>query len=376
MKTLNQTLGANRRLIARVIALIPMVALALANAQAGTVTTVASTIPSNGDLNPYGVARVLTTTGSLTKGNILVSNFNNSKNLQGTGTTIVQITPSGTVTLFAQIDANTLPGPCPGGVGLTTALVALRTGWVIVGSVPTTDGMSDTVQAGCLLVLNSGGQVVETFFGSLINGPWDMAAFDGGRNVSLFVTNVLNGTVAGGGKIVHQGTVLRLDLEIPHGSMPNLQQMTVIGSGFAERTDPTALVIGPTGLALSSHDRQTDEGAQVLYVADTLNNRIVAIEDPLQRNTSDGTGTTVSQDGALNGPLGLEIATNGDILTVNSGDGYLVETKVEGHHGHQVRKVLLDNVNNGAGALFGLIDVAGQGIYFVDDNENALNLFH
>ena len=140
MKTLNQMLRSNRRLIARVIALIPIVALALANAQAGTVTTVASTIPSNGDLNPYGVARVPTTTGSLTKGNILVSNFNNSKNLQGTGTTIVQITPSGTVTLFAQIDANTLPGTCPGGVGLTTALVALRTGWVIVGSVPTTDG--------------------------------------------------------------------------------------------------------------------------------------------------------------------------------------------------------------------------------------------
>jgi hypothetical protein len=224
--------------------------------------------------------------------------------------------------------------------------------------------------------LDSSGQVVETFFGSLINGPWDMAAFDGGRNVSLFVTNVLNGTVAGGGKIVHEGTVLRLDLNIPRGSMPNLQQMTVIGSGFAERTDPNALVIGPTGLALSSHDRHTDEGGQVLYVADTLNNRIVAIEDPLQRNTSDGTGMTVFQGGALNGPLGLEIATNGDILTVNSGDGYLVETKVEGHHGHQVRKVLLDDMGTGAGALFGLIDVAGQGIYFVDDNENALNLFH
>ena len=312
------------------------------------------------------------------KGNILVSNFNNSKNLQGTGTTIVQITPSGTVTLFAQIDPNSLPGPCPGGVGLTTALVALRSGWVIVGSVPTTDGMSDTVQAGCLLVLNSSGQVVETFFGSLINGPWDMAAFDGGREVSLFVTNVLNGTVAGGGKIVHEGTVLRLDLNISHGSMPNLQQMTIVGSGFAERTDPVALVIGPTGLALSSSDRHEDgdDEGQVLYVADTLNNRIVAIHDPLRRNTSDGTGTTVSQGGALNGPLGLEIATNGDILTVNSGDGFLVETKVEGQHGHQVRKVLLDNVNNGAGALFGLVDVAGQGIYFVDDNENALNLFH
>ncbi len=377
MKALSM-LCANR-LRARVLAVISMTMLALASAQAGTITTVASTIPSNGDLNPYGVARVPTTTGSLTRGNILVSNFNNSNNLQGTGTTIVQISPSGSATLFAQIDATSLPGPCPGGVGLSTALVALRTGWVIVGSVPTTDGTSATVQAGCLLVLNSSGQVVETFYGSLINGPWDMAAFDGGRNASLFVTNVLNGTVAGGGKVVHEGTVLRLDLDIPHGAMPNLQQMTIVGSGFAERTDPTALVIGPTGLALShSHNNDRRGGDPVLYVADTLNNRIIAIDDPLQRNTSDGTGRTVSQGGAFNGPLGLEIATNGDILTVNGSDGYLVETKVEGQHGHQVRKVLLDDMGNppGAGALFGLVDVAGQGLYFVDDNENALNLFH
>jgi hypothetical protein len=309
----------------------------------------------------------------------LVSNFNNSENLQGTGTTVVQISPSGAVTLFAQIDANNLPGPCPGGVGLSTALVALRSGWVIVGSVPTTDGTSNTVQAGCLLVLNSSGPVAETFYGSLINGPWDMAVADGGNNASLFVANVLNGTVAGGGNIVHEGTVLRLDLNIPHGTMPNLEQMTIIGSGFAERTDPAALVIGPTGLALSqSHDPYGHNHGLVLYVADTLNNRVVAIDDPLQRNYSGGTGRTVTDGGALDSPLGLEIATNGDILTVNGGNGYLVETKVEGQHGQQISKALLDDMGKppGAGALFGLVDVAGQGIYFVDDNENQLNLFH
>ena len=378
MKMLSRILSPNLRSIGRVLGVIPVIALALASAQAGTISTVASTIPGNGDLNPYGVARVPATTGSLTRGNILISNFNNSMNQQGTGTTIVQITPSGTVTLFAQIDANNLPGPCPGGVGLSTALVALRSGWVIVGSVPTTDGTSNTVQAGCLLVLNSSGQVVETFFGSLINGAWDMTALDGGNNASLFVTNVLNGTVAGGGKVVNQGTVLRVDLNIPHGSMPNLQQMTVIGSGFAERTDPAALVIGPTGLALSGHGHHGDKGGQVLYVADTLNNRVIAIEDPLRRDSSDGTGTTVTKGGALNSPLGLAIAPDGHILTVNGGDGFLVETKVDGHHGHQISKVLLDNMGNppGAGALFGLTAVEGQGVYFVDDNENALNLFH
>ena len=123
-----------------------------------TISVVASTVPANGDVNPYGMARVPQSKGALVEGNILVSNFNNSANLQGTGTTIVQISPRGAVSLFAQIDANTLPGPCPGGVGLTTALSVLRSGWVIVGSLPTTDGTSATAQAGCLLVLDSNGQ--------------------------------------------------------------------------------------------------------------------------------------------------------------------------------------------------------------------------
>ena len=35
---------------------------------------------------------------------------------------------------------------------------------------------------------------------------------------------------------------------------------------------------------------------------------------------------TVTQGGALMGELGLAIAPGGDILTVNSGDGNLVET--------------------------------------------------
>ena len=101
--------------------------------QFSTTTKVASTVPSNGDVNPYGVAVVPRSTGALVSGHILVSNFNNSNNLQGTGTTIVDISPSGTLKVFAQISANGLPGNCPGGIGLTTALVVLRSGWVIVG---------------------------------------------------------------------------------------------------------------------------------------------------------------------------------------------------------------------------------------------------
>ena len=39
-------------------------------------------------------------TGHLRQGNVLVSNFNDKANIQGTGTTIVEVTPSGHVSLF------------------------------------------------------------------------------------------------------------------------------------------------------------------------------------------------------------------------------------------------------------------------------------
>jgi hypothetical protein len=66
-----------------------------------TLRTVASTVPGNGDVNPYGVAVVPRSTGRLHRGWVLVSNFNAASNEQGTGTTIVQVSPSGKVELFA-----------------------------------------------------------------------------------------------------------------------------------------------------------------------------------------------------------------------------------------------------------------------------------
>jgi DNA-binding beta-propeller fold protein YncE len=230
--------------------------------------------------------------------------------------------------------------------------------------------MADTAQAGCLLVLDSNGNVVETITDTQINGPWDMTVFDrsgqqgGSGEASLFVTNVLNGTVAGGGQIVNEGTVLRIDLTVPAKSPPSVRSITVIGSMFAERTDPAALVIGPTGLALSKNNK-------TLYVADSLNNRIAAISDPLTRQSSDDTGSTLSINGSLNDPLGLTLGVNGDILTTNGNDGNLVETTPKGV---QVSTILLDPA--GAGVLFGLTDVPGQGVYFVDDGDNTLKLLH
>ncbi len=332
-----------------------------------TIKAHASTVPQNGDVNPYGVAVVPNSIGLLERDHVLVSNFNNAANSQGTGTTIVQVSPgAGSAKLFAQINASTLPGACPGGVGLTTALVVLRTGWVIVGSLPTTDGTAATAGAGCLIILNSWGKVVKTISGGDVNGPWDMTALDLGNAAVLFVTNVLNGTVTGGGSTVTNGTVLRITLSIPLFGTPVETSHTIVGSGFGERTDPNALVIGPTGVGLNIFG--------TLYVADTLGNRITAIENAVTRTTDAGTGVTVSGGGALNGPLGLAVAPDGHILTVNANDGNMVETTPAGT---QVAVKAVDVTAIGAGTLFGLaIRPNEPGVYFVNDGNNTLDLLH
>jgi hypothetical protein len=365
------------------IAAAGIVASPVAEAQSATFiggfgmpTTVSTTVPVNiGDVNPYGVAVVGHSQGKLVKGDVLISNFNNAANQQGTGTTIMSITPGGKASVFAQISASKLPSACPGGIGLTTALSILDNGWVVVGSLPTTAGDPATSKAGCLLVLNSEGKVVTTFWGHGINGPWDMTAVNFGPVAELFVTNVLNGTVDAAldahitpsmtvGPTVNKGTVLRLVVSTPDDGVPKLLRSDVIGTGFGEHTDPGALVIGPTGVAVGANG--------TLYVASSVGNRITAIPDALFRQDSDGTGKTVTSGGWLNGPLGLTIAPNGDILTVNSGDGNIVETTPTGH---QVAK---DSITpGGAGALFGLaVAPHGSGLYFVDDSVNTLDFVH
>ncbi|MFI5273821.1 MAG: hypothetical protein ACHQ4H_12380 [Ktedonobacterales bacterium] len=329
-----------------------------------TLTEIGSTVPANGDVNPYGVAVVQRSTGRLVRGDVLVSNFNARSNLQGTGTTIVQVAPDGALSVFARLDADHLPGACPGGVGLTTALVALPQGWVIVGSLPTRDGTPATAHDGCLIVLDRWGHAVETISGGQIAGPWDMTATQSNNDALLFVTNVLNGTLAANGAVVDRGTVVRIRLDLD-GSVPRVEDVTVIGSGFGERTDPAALVIGPTGVGLGRDG--------TLYVADSLANRIAAIPNATQRDDSAGTGRNVSTGGALNDPLGLAIAPNGDVLSVNGNDGNIVETTA---HGAQVAVKTLDS-QIGAGTLFGLaIAPNARGVIFVDDGVNTLNLLH
>lgn len=330
-----------------------------------TVSQVASTVPGNGDVNPYGVAIVPESRGKLVEGDVLVSNFNNATpapgGQQGRGTTLVEISPGGHRTLFAQIPANSVPG----GVGLTTALVVLRSGWVIVGSLPTADGMSATMKPGELFVLDANGHVRKVITGHGINGPWDATALDFGSVADLFVTNVLTGITNGSPSTTTKGNVVRLTLAFGGGT-PHVIASTVIANGISVKTDPAALIIGPTGVALG-HDG-------TLFVADTVNSRIARIPDAVFRGSpfDAGTAGTVFAGTPLNGPLGLALAPNGDLLTVNAGDNNLVELTRAGKVA-AVRN--LDMVDAQGGALFGLAATAHpKAVYFVNDATNTLNV--
>jgi hypothetical protein len=334
------------------------------------IDTIASMVPTNGrakgDQNPYGVAVVSRSIGALVRGDVLVSNFNNGQNQQGTGSSIMEVSPSGKARVFAVVPRPTATRA----VGLTTALASLSSGYVVVGSLPAPGGSSSAARAGALTILNSRGHVVRTIAGGDINGPWDMTAVDGGNQAVLFVTNVLNGTVAANGKNVQRGTVVRIKLRIPSGNTPVVTSNRVIANGFTEHTDPNALVVGPTGVGLGSR------GA--LYVADSSNNRIAAIPNALTRTSIlAGGAKTVAKGGMLNDPLGLAIAPNGDVVTMNGADGNAVETTPGGH-----RAATKSLVANGAGDLFGLaIAPFGTGIYFVNDAgsgpaANSLQLLH
>jgi hypothetical protein len=312
-----------------------------------------STVPANGDQNPYGVAFVpqnfKTGSGPLKHGDILVSNFNNSQNLQGTGTTIVRVPASGSPTVFFQGGA---------GLGLSTALGTLQQGFTVVGNAPTTDGTSATAQPGSLLVINNQGKWIQTIANAWIQYPWDMALIDQGDSAIAFVTNALNGTVS------------RLDFRVNSSGLKLLGAKT-IASGYIHRGDPVALFVAPTGLV---YDARRDR----LYVASTGDNAVFAIPDAATRTSDAGTGFVIYQDNVhLHGALGLAEAPNGHLLVTNNDtvnpdpnqSSEIVEFTKEGDFVKEI------SVDPSPGGSFGLaINVKGDTAVFaaVDDNTASL----
>jgi DNA-binding beta-propeller fold protein YncE len=319
-----------------------------------------STIPANMDENPYGVAFVpagFPSGGAIDSGDVLVSNFNNSSNIQGTGTTIVRLRPRGSlappgtaVTFFtSKLELR----------GLSTALGVLRGGFVVVGNVPTTDGTFKTIGQGALQVIDRNGNWVQTLTDkSFLDGPWDLALADDGSEAHIFVSSVLNGTVS------------RLDVAVSAEGL-TVQHKTFLATGYTHVPNVSAVVLGPTGLAL---DANTD----TLYVASTADNAIYAIENAIYADAPVDRGQLVFSDPHLRGPLALKFAPNGDLLTAN-GDAVnidplhpseIVEFTAAGQF---IREFNVDATEGGA---FGIDTVAAPDAPFnfayIDDVTNNL----
>jgi len=327
-----------------------------------------STVPSNGDVNPYGVAFVpvgFPAGGKIAAGDVLVSNFNNTKNVQGTGTTIVQLTPRGplapppgspgspgsAVTFFT----SSLPG-------LSTALGVLKAGFVLVGNVPT-DGSK--IGQGALQVIDRHGHLLATWNDKntkLLDGPWDLAIDDDGQSAHVFVSNVLNGTVS------------RLDVAVESGALKLLKK-TKIAGGYTHVPDVAALVLGPTGLAF-------DEQSDTLYVASTADNAIFAITAASHRTSTSpvNMGNLVFADSHLRGPLALRFAPNGNLLTAN-GDAVNADVLHPSEiveftkWGQFVREYNVDAAQGGAFGIDAVREsVAGFNYAVIDDITNSLSV--
>jgi hypothetical protein len=335
-----------------------------------TPTLSASTVPANGDVNPYGVAFVppgFPHTGILRPGDVVVANFNDASNLQGTGTTIVRVNANASPSLFFEDDA---------APGFSTALGVLARGFVLVGNVPSSDGSGactgaqSNVGQGALLVIDAGGRRVATLAdATFLDGPWDMTVEDDLFAPRLFVSNVLSGTVT------------RVDLRLGDGdgdrddrSPVVVTGETQIASGYQHRCDPGAFVVGPTGLAL---DRERD----VLYVASAGDNAIYAIDGASDTRHDRGTGRMVVSDAAhLHGPLGLVVARNGDLISaqgdaVNPDPAQPSEIAEFAADGRFVDEFSIDS---SPGSAFGMALVErGDGFRFaaVDDGQNVLDVW-
>lgn len=358
-----RTSRAIARTLCRAACSAGLVALSSAFAWAGSTDIIlppssvtASTVPANGDLNPYGIAfvpRGVPSWSTLKPGDVVVSNFNAASNAQGTGTTIVKLSPGNTPATFFQ----------GRNLGLTTALAVLRSGFVLAGNVPAPDGKT-VVAPGSLLVIGPQGNLVtQLVSATLLDGPWDMTVIDRGARVTAFVSNVLNGTVA------------RIDLTIDSNGVTMLPSSRIIASGYVNRTDPAALVVGPTGLAY-------DPNIDVLYVASTGDNAVFAIQNAASTNRNGGIGRMIYFDAKhLHGPLALALAANGHLVTAN-GDAVnadpqhpseIVEFTVDGRFVAQMQ------VDTAPGSAFGL--AFGQGskgqpqFAAVDDNTNTATVW-
>jgi hypothetical protein len=304
--------------------------------------------PANGAQNPYGFTVASTTVGKLTKGDLVVCNFNGSSNVQGTGESVVALHP--------------VPKSDPIHV---SSIEELR------GCDALALDIDGTIWAAAMVandnpVMASSGKLLSNIKGKPFNQPWGQVLARHKSRSAFYETNAGTGSVVR----INLGTKFTYD---------------VIATGFPVNHGQPGTALAPSGLAY-------DASIDTLYFADGQNNTIVAFKDVSKipkggiraiRNGMKFSGPSaddarvVFSGKPLNGPISTALLPNGNLVVGNTldptGKNLILEISAAGK--------LLDmrNVDKGAaGAIFGMVatgtSISDTKVYFNDDNNNNVQV--
>lgn len=315
-------------------------------AKLGHVVTIGSTVdPVNGDVNPYGLAISPVTSGGLTKGDLIICNFNDNLNIQGLGTTIEVLHPT--------------PGSAPARLaadGTLTGCDAIAmspSGFIWAAAFDANDNPIVT-PSGAIAIALSGHGLAQPF-GQAFSGT------RGPRGIAAFYESNAN-----------DGKIIRINIT-KNGSFT----YDTIATGFSVNNGVPGSILGPSGL---SYDASND----VLYIVDGNVNYVVAFSSPgkIPRNGITVTGSGFSGPSAasarvvfsgppLEAPISSALLYNGDLVVGNTTNNRLFEISPTG------KIVGMQNLDRGApGALFGIAatgtSLGTTKIYFNDDNDNTV----
>jgi len=347
--------------------------LLAALAPTGTILAVGSTLdPILGDSNPYGLTIAPATAGLITKGDLVVCNFNDgATNTQGKGTTIIGLHPGATPAAPYRIAQSAALQGC-------NALAMLPD-----------DSISAAAWSSNLNPLVSAtGTVGAPFAADTFAQPWGEAfvAATATQPAALYVSNAPgnNGVVAVG------GTIDRISLDATDAQTSFTEIVTGLCSGGAPGS-----IFGPAGLTY-------DASSDTLYFVDSSSASVFAIAGvsgvPKDGIVADGqcSATTPTPLPTFSGPsmasirviahgapfvtpISAALLKNGDLVVGNGDIGVqaasattnlLIEVSPVLPGGFVGQPVQVDT--GAPGALFGLAaTVSAQGnqiIYFNDDS--------
>jgi hypothetical protein len=347
--------------------------LLAALAPTGAIPTVGTTVdPTNGDQNPYGLVIAPETAGLITKGDLVVCNFNDGPtNTQGRGTTIIGLHPGN--------------GSKPYRISQSADLLGCNALTMLPD-----DSISAAAWGSNMNPLVSASGAVNMPFSDTFAGTWGEAfvAATATRPAALYVSNAPGGSTNAG------GTIDRISLDVDAQT-----SFTEIVTGICSGGAPGA-IFGPAGLTY-------DPASDTLYVVATSSASVIAIagvssiskDGVVVNGQCSGTATPTpvptfsgpSMDSAkilahgepFNTPLSAALLKNGDLLVANADIGIstpssktnlLIEISPVLPGGFVGQPLQVDAGT--PGALFGLaatVDAEGnQVIYFNDDNTNAV----